>query len=33
VLLANSIVALTASMSAFHRSIGPSMLSPPSCLL
>ena len=33
VLLANSIVALTASMSAFHRSIGPSMLCPLSCLL
>ena len=33
VAFANSIVALTAAMSAFHRSIGPSMLCPPSCLL
>ncbi|CAI6226457.1 unnamed protein product [Periconia digitata] len=33
VAFANSIVALTATMSAFHRSIGPSILCPPSCLL
>ncbi|PVH99616.1 hypothetical protein DM02DRAFT_429579, partial [Periconia macrospinosa] len=30
---ANSIVALTTAMSGFHRSIGPSMFCPPSCLL
>ncbi|KAF2808820.1 uncharacterized protein BDZ99DRAFT_532904, partial [Mytilinidion resinicola] len=33
VLFANSIVALTASMSGFQYLIGPSMLCPPSCLL